>query len=240
PPRPGLRSSGPWAPPAAWRPLPPPRQRASGWARRGLRADARRRSAGSELGGEAVGEGLDRPVGSGGAQLADRVLARRHADDADAGRVTGLDVARRVAHRDDLRGGKRLAAQAAGALHRDPGQLGALARVRPVAAEGEVVVQVRARELDVGRGLDVAGGEAEQDAALAEAAEQLLGAGLDAVAGRGRHLLGQVAKAQAHRGDQLPAGGLAPEDDPERLAPDLGVGNPLAGVLGDAEIDAVE
>jgi hypothetical protein len=62
-----------------------------------------------------------------------------------------------VADDERLRGRDRLAVDESGASECDLGQLASVAGVRSVAAEGEVTVQARAVQLDVGGGLDVPG-----------------------------------------------------------------------------------
>ena len=97
-------------------------------------------------------------------QFLDRVAPGRDADHFDPGAVAGPDVARGVAYGDRRwRGRAGAAGDAAAALERLLGQLGAVAGVGAVAAEGEEAVEVAAGELDVGGGLDVAGDDAEQD-----------------------------------------------------------------------------
>ena len=77
-----------------------------------------------------------------------------------------------------------------GPLQRLLGELRAIGRVRAVAAEREEVVEVGALQLDVGRLLNVAGGESEEYAVLDQLVEQLDDAVLDLEAGRVLDLLG--------------------------------------------------
>ena len=127
---------------------------------------------------------LERPVGSRDSKLLHRVLAGCDACDSDAGAVAGLDVARGVADGEDRLVRQRLAGQPARPLDRRLGEVDALDRIGAVAAEAEVVVEAASGELGVRGGLDVAGGEAEEDALVREALEQLRHAGLDDEVGR--------------------------------------------------------
>ena len=155
--------------------------------------------------------------------------------------MAGLDVARSVAARRSSGHGRGFAPETS-----SPRSSAFLVssvrsrRVRAVAAEGEVAVEVGARQLDVRGLLDVAGGEAEQDPVLDQPVEQLHHPVLDHEAGGVLDLIGQVVQAAAHQGFGLLLGRLASDRLPEDHAPHLGIGHPLAGHGRDVDVNALQ
>ena len=94
------------------------------------------------------------------------------ARDADADRACGVgrrDVLRRVADDESALRVEPRADDRTGTVDRFASQLAAVGGVGAVAAEEEETVQICARELDVGRGLDCSSRDPEQEAAMAQA-----------------------------------------------------------------------
>ena len=142
--------------------------------------------------------------------------------------------------RDRRAGSSGAPATVAAALERLLGQLGAVAGVGAVAAEGEEAVEVAAGELDVGGGFDVAGDDAEQHALLGQPRQQLLDPRHHPVAAR---LVDRVVEVAEVGGDRLGPLGLAAvaadhlaEDD----RGDFRVGHAGVGVLLDVGVDPVQ
>src|SRR5213083_456161 len=110
-------------------------------------------------------------------KLLDRVATGGYAYHLDPGPVAGLDVAGGVA--DGYAGtlGEGAAGDEGAAAQGRLRHLGAVGRIRAVTAEAEEAVEMAAGELDVGGGLDVAGDQAEQDAVLDQARQQVLDSG---------------------------------------------------------------
>src|SRR5437588_879970 len=87
--------------------------------------------------GEGVGQAGQDEVGSPLAKVLDRVAARGHPDGDGAGGVGGGRVQRRVADHVDASRIEGMAVDLRRSLYGPPGQLAAVLRVGPVAAEGE-------------------------------------------------------------------------------------------------------
>ncbi len=182
----------------------------------------------------------DRPVGAGLFLFGDAVGAGGDADDADAGAVAGGDVARGVADRDRRGEVERRAGRLRPALDRPFGDLGPVAVVGAEAAEGEVLVEVAALELDPRRRLDVPGDDPLDDPGLGEPRQDLLDPRHHPVAGRFGDRVGHVLEVL---GDDRRVFLRRPRPPDHLGEDDLGdfrVGHPGAGVFVDVRLDPVE
>ncbi len=92
----------------------------------------------------------------------------------------------------------------------------------------------------MGGGLDVAGDQAEQEAAVDQAVEQRLDAGHDPVPVGLRDGVRQVLEVAADRLRSLFRAALAADRLAEDDRGDLGVGHAGVGVLGDVDVDPVQ
>src|SRR3954454_15383932 len=191
--------------------------------------------------GEGVPERVEHDVRARLLDLLARVVPGGDAERHAAGAVCRVEVLGSVADHERPLRVDRLAQQHLAALERLLGELDPVGRVGAVAAEREVAIEARARELDVRGGLDGARRDPEQDPVLArEPLEQFLRAVEHAVLLRVLDLVGEPVEVCRHHGGELARGRVVADRGLERAPGDRRIGHAGVGELADVGGDAVE